>query len=147
MFMGTFQHNIDAKGRLSIPAPFRDVINGTADHGLILTSNLDGCLALYTTQEWTLVTEKAKNLPTMNKMVKKFYRFLYSRAMPCNLDKQGRVLIPPAHREFAALEGETYLVGIENKIEIWNRERWLEEDAETIANPEDLQEAMAGLGM
>ncbi len=145
--MGTFQHNIDAKGRLSIPAPFRDVINGTADHRLILTSNLDGCLALYTTQEWTLLIEKAKILPTMNKMVKKFYRFLFSRAMPCSLDRQGRILIPPSHREFAALEGETCLVGIENKIEIWNHTRWAEEDAETIANPEDLQEAMANLGM
>lgn len=147
MFMGTFQHNIDAKGRLSIPSPFRDVINGMSDQGLVLSSHFDGCLVLYTTQEWTLFNEKAKNLPTMNKTVKQFYRFIYSRALPCSLDKQGRILISPAHREFAALEGETCLVGIENKIEIWNRERWATEDAEITANPEVIQNAMADLGM
>lgn len=147
MFMGTFQHNIDVKGRLSLPAPFRDVIKGLADQRLVLSSHFDGCLALYPLQEWTVLNEKAKNLPTMNKSVKRFYRFVFSRAQPCSLDRQGRILISPLQREFAVLEGETCLIGIENKIEIWNRERWAKEDDEITANPEDIQDAMAELGM
>ncbi len=147
MFMGTYQHNIDAKGRLSLPAPFRDIISGLPDQRLVLSSHFDGCLVLYTLQEWTLLNEKAKNLPTMNKTVKKFNRFTFSRAQASSLDRQGRILISPMHREFAALEGETYLIGISNKVEIWNRERWAKEDAEITANPEDIQDAMAELGM
>ncbi|MFQ5596535.1 MAG: division/cell wall cluster transcriptional repressor MraZ [Nitrospiria bacterium] len=142
-----FQHNIDNKGRLSVPGQFREAIKTLPDDKLILTSNLDRCLVLYPSQEWHYFKEKAKTLPSMNKKVTKFYRFLFSRATPCSLDKQGRILIPQLLRDHAALEGETCLVGIDNKIEIWNQARWMEEDSLTTSNPEEILEAMADLGM
>ncbi len=147
MFIGEFQHNIDAKGRLSIPMQFREAINASPDRSLIITGNLDGCLVLYPSTEWNNFREKASKLPSMDTKVRRFLRFFYSKAAPCSIDRQGRILIPPQLRVLAALEGETVLVGMENKIEIWNKPRWEEENGEIAASPESLLQAMAGLGM
>lgn len=147
MFIGEFQHNIDTKGRLSIPMQFREAINATPDRSLIITGNLDGCLVLYPSTEWNNFREKASKLPSLDTNVRRFLRFFYSKAAPCCLDRQGRILIPPPLREFAALEGETSLVGMENKIEIWHKARWEEENGQIIASPDALLKAMAGLGM
>jgi len=147
MFMGMFQHNIDVKGRLNLPTQFREAINATPDGTLVLTRHLDRCLVLYPSLEWNNFKEKAKQLPSMDPEVRRFLRFLYSRAMPCTLDKQGRILVPPPLRDYAELNGETCLIGMDHKIEIWNVERWSEEDNLTTANPNEIQKAMAQLGM
>lgn len=147
MFIGEFQHNIDAKGRLSIPMQFREAINAVPDRSLIITGNLDGCLVLYPSTEWNNFREKASKLPSLDTNIRRFLRFFYSKAAPCSLDKQGRILIPPSLREFAALDGEICLVGMENKIEIWHKARWEEESGQITASPDVLQKAMAELGM
>jgi len=93
------------------------------------------------------MTEKAKKLPTMDKGVKNFLRFLYSRATECPLDKQGRILIPPPLREYAGLDGDTIVVGIENKFEVWNPGKWERNEALVSENAGKIQETLASLGM
>ncbi len=147
MFLGKYQHTIDSKGRLSIPVKFREFLNSYSNGTVIITTDLDRCLAAYPLQEWNVMTEKAKKLPTMDRGVKKFLRFLYSRATECLLDKQGRVLIPPPLREYAQIDGDVVVVGIENRFEIWNPQKWQESEALVTENSEQIQEALASLGM
>lgn len=147
MFLGRFHHTIDSKGRLSIPVKFREFLNSHSNGTVIMTTDLDSCLAAYPLKEWNSMTEKAKKLPTMDKGVKNFLRFFYSRATECPLDKQGRILIPPPLREYAGLEGDTIVVGIENKFEIWNPGKWQQNEALVSENAGKIQETLASLGM
>lgn len=147
MFLGKYQHTIDAKGRLSIPVKFREFLNAYSNGTVIITTDLDRCLAAYPLQEWNVMTEKAKKLPTMDKGVKNFLRFFYSRATECPLDKQGRILLSPPLREYAQVNGDVLVVGIENRFEIWNPQKWQENEALVTENSERIQEALAGLGM
>lgn len=91
--------------------------------------------------------EKVKKLPTMDRGVKNFLRVFYSRATECQIDKQGRVLIPPTLREYAQINGDVVIVGIENKFEIWNPEKWRENELSVSENTATIQEAMARLGV
>ncbi len=147
MFLGNFSHAIDIKGRLSIPAKFREPINVGSSGTVIITTELDPCLVAYTLMEWDILLEKIRNLPIMNKGVKSFRRLLYSRASECILDKQGRILIPQKLREYAGLEGDTYLIGNNNKIEIWNPARWDNVENRALSDAEAIQEELAELGM
>lgn len=145
MFIGTYHINIDQKGRLSIPAKFREVLNSKYSNRLVL-ARFDNCIVAYPTEEWLVLEEKTKSLPTMKKNVRTFMRLLYSGAAECSLDKQGRILIPPSLRNSISLDGEVVVVGILNKIEIWNREMWnsfLEESKEKF---EDIAEELSELG-
>lgn len=147
MFLGRFQHTIDEKGRLNIPVKFREFLNTHSNGTVIVTTDLDPCLAVYPLKEWNAMIEKAKKLPTMDKGVKNFLRFFYSRATECPLDKQGRVLLPPPLREYAQLEGDTVVVGVEYKFEIWNPRKWQENEALVTENAGRIQETLASLGM
>lgn len=145
MFIGTYHINIDQKGRLNIPAKFREVLNSKYSNRLVL-ARFDNCIVAYPTEEWLVLEEKTKSLPTMKKNVRTFMRLLYSGAAECSLDKQGRILIPPSLRNSISLDGEVVVVGILNKIEIWNKEMWgsfLEESKEKF---EDIAEELSELG-
>lgn len=123
MFMGEYNHTIDAKGRLIVPAKFREQLG----EQFILAKGLDGCLAVYPTKEWESFLEKIQSLPLVtNSKARSLTRQLSSGAMECELDKQGRVLVSQNLRAFANLEKEVVLAGNINKIEIWNKERWEE---------------------
>ena len=124
MFRGSFEHTVDTKGRVSIPSKFRDIIADRFDGRLVLAMDYDKCLMVYPLEEWERLEEKIKTLPSMQKEVKDFMRFLLASATECELDKQGRVLIPPAHREHAGITKSVTLVGIINKIEIWDTGAW-----------------------
>lgn len=123
MFQGKFIHNIDTKGRVSIPVKFREIITERHDNMLVLTNHIDKCIVAYPPDEWEMIIEKIKALP-MKKEVRFFQRHFISAAMEGELDRQGRILIPPALRNYAELNKEVCIVGLGSKIEIWDRKKW-----------------------
>ena len=122
MFMGEYNHTIDAKGRLIIPSKFRELLG----EEFVLTKGLDGCLSIYPMDEWNAFEEKLRALPLTNKNARTFTRFFVAGATNCELDKQGRILVPQTLREFAGLEKDVVLTGNLNRIEVWSKEKWSE---------------------
>ncbi|AZS14501.1 division/cell wall cluster transcriptional repressor MraZ [Paenibacillus lutimineralis] len=120
MFMGEFQHSIDEKGRIIIPAKFRDLL-GTS---FVVTRGLDQCLFVYPATEWELLEQKLKTLPLMKSDARAFTRFFFSGATECEWDKQGRVNLPSNLRQYAKLEKECVVLGVSNRVEIWSRSTW-----------------------
>ena len=112
MFMGEYNHTIDAKGRLIIPSKFRDSLGDE----FVVTKGLDGCLFVYDNKEWSAFEEKLKSLPLTNKDARQFVRFFLAGATLAEVDKQGRILVPANLREFAALEKEFVLVGVASRV-------------------------------
>lgn len=146
MFVGQYRHNIDSKGRISIPVKFRELLAEGYEEKLIVTTDFDQCLVAYPTEEWRLLSEKAKGLPMMQKDVKDWLRAFYSRAVECELDRQGRILIPLTLRDHAKMNRQIILLGMFNKIEIWDQKRWKEKEAQLSKNSEKISETLAGLG-
>ena len=122
MFMGEYSHTIDAKGRIIVPAKFRESLGDN----FVVTKGLDNCLFVYTSEDWRKFEEKLRTLPLTNKDARKFTRFFLAGAAEMEIDKQGRILIPSVLREFAALEKDVVLVGVGSRIEIWDKARWNE---------------------
>lgn len=120
MFMGEFQHNIDLKGRMIVPAKFRDELGDS----FIVTRGLDKCLFVYPMQEWKKVEEKLEKLPLTKKDARAFTRFFFSGAVECEIDKQGRINIPSMLRNYGFLEKECVVIGVSNRVEIWSKELW-----------------------
>lgn len=120
MFMGEYQHTVDAKGRLIIPAKFRDDLDG----GFVVTRGLDKCLFAYTMDEWKRLEEKLKALPVTKKDARAFTRFFFSGATEVELDKQGRVNLPANLLSYAGLEKDCVVLGVSSRIEIWAKEAW-----------------------
>jgi MraZ protein len=135
---------MDAKGRVSVPSRFRDIIADRYDGKLVLAMDYDRCLTVYPLEEWERLEEKIKTLPMMKQEVKDFRRFLLSSATECELDKQGRLLIPPTHREHAGIVKTVLLVGIIEKIEIWDARAW---EARNSQNGDKIGDALATLGL
>ena len=106
MFMGEYSHTIDAKGRIIVPAKFRESLGDN----FVVTKGLDNCLFVYTSEDWRKFEEKLRTLPLTNKDARKFTRFFLAGAAEMEIDKQGRILIPSVLREFAALEKDVVLV-------------------------------------
>lgn len=140
MFMGEYNHTIDAKGRLIIPSKFRETLGDE----FVITKGLDGCLFVYDNKEWTIFEEKLKSLPLTNKDARQFVRFFLAGANSVEVDKQGRILVPAVLREFAGLEKDTVLVGVASRIEIWSRERW---EDNTYEDMDEIAGHMADLGL
>ncbi|PGS48575.1 division/cell wall cluster transcriptional repressor MraZ [Bacillus sp. AFS041924] len=120
MFIGEYQHNIDVKGRLIIPSKFRDKLG----ENFIVTRGLDQCLFGYSLAEWSLIEDKLRTLPLTKKDARAFTRFFFSGAMECEMDKMGRINITPNLRNYAKLEKECVVVGVTNRIEIWDLSTW-----------------------
>ena len=133
MFMGEYNHTIDAKGRMIVPSKFREQLGNE----FVVTKGLDGCLFVYPNEEWHNIEEKFRTVPLTTKDARKFSRFFFAGAATCELDKQGRILIPPVLREFADLQKDVVSVGVLNRIEIWSKEKWSEnfnyDDMDSIA--------------
>ncbi len=126
MFRGRFENTIDVKGRISVPSKFREVLSTNYDERLILT-NFDHCLWAYPVKEWQKIEEKVSALPQFKPEVRALQRAFISAATECPLDKQGRILIPPSLREYAAIEREVVFVGMVQRVEIWAKTRWTSE--------------------
>jgi MraZ protein len=123
MFRGRYQHQIDQKGRLSIPSRFRETLASACDERLIIT-NFDQCLWAYPAAEWAELERKVAALPQFTDEIKAFQRVFISAASECPIDKQGRILIPTTLREYAAINRDVVIVGMTKRFEIWSRERW-----------------------
>lgn len=141
MFMGEYSHTIDAKGRLIVPSKFRELLGNE----FVVTKGLDGCLFVYPNEEWNSIEEKFRNIPLTTKDARKFSRFFFAGAAVCEVDKQGRILLPQVLRDFADLQKDIVLVGVLSRIEIWSKERW--QDANTYDDMDEIAEHMAELGL
>ena len=141
MFMGEYNHTIDAKGRLIIPSKFRELLG----EEFVLTKGLDGCLSIYPMDEWNAFEEKLRALPLTNKNARTFTRFFVAGATNCELDKQGRILLPPVLREYANLTKDVVLVGVLSRVEIWDKDRW-QENTYDEDEMDEIAEHMADLG-
>ena len=141
MLMGEYSHSLDTKGRLLMPAKLRQDIGDK----FILTKGLDGCLFAFSQTEWNNFEEKLKCLPLSDKNARNFVRFFLSGATECEIDKQGRFLIPTNLRISANLEKDAIIIGVGTRIEIWNKETWEKCDEEISAD--EIAENMANLGI
>jgi len=144
MFRGSFEHTVDSKGRVSVPSKFRDIIADRYEGRLVLAMDYDKCLMVYPLEEWEKLEEKIKTLSAVKQEVKDFRRFLFSSATECELDKQGRILLPSGHRDHAGIKKNVMLVGIIDKIEIWDANAW---EARNTQNGDKIGEALAALGL
>lgn len=143
MFMGEYQHSVDKKGRIFIPARFRE---GLGDH-FVLTKGLDGCLFAYPRPEWEALEQKLKSLPLTRSDARAFVRFFFSGAAECEVDKQGRILIPGHLREFAGLERDVVVIGVSSRVEFWSRDRWYEYSSNAATSYEDIAEKLVDLDL
>lgn len=146
MFRGRHEHTIDPKGRVSIPARFREILSKKYDQRVVIT-NFDSCLVAYPYEEWVQLEEKASSLSMVKKETRAFMRFFFSSATECSLDKQGRILIPQTLRDYADLNKDVVLVGQLKKIEIWSKERWNEEILKAHEDFDQMSDVLSELGL
>lgn len=142
MLIGEYQHALDAKNRMIVPAKLREDL-GTK---FVITKGLDGCLYVYPLEEWKLLEEKLKTLPLTNKDARAFVRFFFSGASEIEIDKQGRGVIPPNLKEYASIEREIVSIGVLTRVEIWSKEKWLEYNDSNV-DYESIAEKMSDLGI
>jgi MraZ protein len=136
--MGEFHHTVDAKGRIIIPAKFREGLGEV----FVLTRGLDQCLFGYPMNEWKSLEEKLKSLPLTKKDARAFTRFFFSGAVECELDKQGRVNITAPLLKYAKLEKECVVIGVSNRIELWSKDIWEKYVEEQEQSFEEIAENM-----
>lgn len=143
MFYGEYQHSVDAKGRVIIPSKFRDGLG----EKFIVTKGLDNCLFAYSTEEWSNLEAKLKALPFTDKDVRAFVRFFFAGAAECEVDKQGRILLPQNLREYAGLEKDIYVIGVSTRVEIWDKAKWENYSGDENMSADNIAEKMAMLGI
>ena len=135
---GTYEHNIDAKGRLAIPSKLRDELGST----FYLAMGVDACLAVYPQSTWDRFTEKFASLPMSQS---KKMRSLFANAARCELDSQGRIVIPQKLKKYAGIEKDVVIIGVHDRAEIWAAEKWAAEEEEEMT-PEKMKACLAALG-
>lgn len=147
MFRGSSFHTIDQKGRIIVPARFRDIIRANGDG--VMVSMLDTCLVAYTFEEWRQIENKILSMAEKSENMRRFRRVFIGGAFDCPCDKQERILIPPTLREYAAFDREIVLVGVLDHFEIWSRENWDKENQQMEADmkKEDVRNEIAKLGL
>lgn len=143
MFMGEFQHTIDAKGRLIVPSKLREKLG----EKFVVTRGLDGCLFGYPLPEWEKLEEKLNEMPLAKKDARTFVRFFYSAATECEIDKQGRINIPSTLRGYAGLEKNCVVIGVSNRIEIWDEAKWQDFSVEAAESFDEIAETMIDFGL
>ena len=143
VLIGEYEHSLDAKGRLIMPAKLREDLG----EKFIITKGLDGCLFGFSQTEWTNFEEKLKTLPLTNKNARDFVRFFLSGATECEIDKQGRFLIASNLREYAGMEKEIAIIGVGTRIEIWNKDKWKKYNSDENISADEIAENMTMLGI
>lgn len=136
MFIGEYSHNLDAKGRLIIPSRFREELHTS----FILTRGLDGCLTIYSINQWEKIFEEINKLPDTKKATRQYIRMLTANACECSLDNQGRILIPSNLAKGVNISKECVVVGANNHVEIWDKETWNTYLEEASKNFEEIAE-------
>jgi len=148
-FLGKYYYTLDPKGRLMVPAPLREVIFSKYSNTKLYITNavVDKCLHIYPFEEWSRLEEKIRQLPKMNEAVKLYMRRVVASAMECDIDKQGRILVPYEQRQDAGIVSDVAVVGQIDKIEIWDKAQW---DAVTDLQKFDvkaIEAELAGFGL
>ncbi len=143
MFYGEYQHSVDPKGRVIIPSKFREGLG----EKFIVTKGLDSCLFAYSPDEWTSLENKLRALPFTDKDVRTFIRFFFSGAAECEVDKQGRILIPQNLREYAGLEKDIAIIGVSSRVELWNKNTWEKYNSDENISADKIAEKMSLLGI
>lgn len=143
MFMGEFNHALDSKGRLIIPARFREGLGDT----FIATKGLDHCLFLYPMSEWETIEKKLKALPFTKADTRAFVRLFFSGASECEVDKQGRILLTAKLREFARINRDVVIIGVSTRVEVWAKEEWKRFSQEAEETYESVAESIVDLGL
>ncbi|SMF02427.1 MraZ protein [Alteromonadaceae bacterium Bs31] len=147
MFQGSHAINMDAKGRMAIPAKYRDTLAGACGGRIVMTAHTqDRCVLVYPEPEWQTILPKIEALPTFNKASLRAQRLLIGYACGLELDGNGRILVPPTLRDYAGLEKKLMLVGLGKKFELWSEEAWLASVAD-IESEGDLPEEMISLSL
>ena len=141
MLIGEYEHSLDIKGRLIMPAKLRETIG----EKFIVTKGLDGCLFAFSLTEWANFEQKLRTLPISNKDARAFSRFFFAGAIECEIDKQGRFLISSNLRDFANLDKDVIIIGMDSRIEIWSKDKWQQCDDNISAD--DIAEKMEMLGI
>ena len=141
--MGEYNHTIDTKGRIILPVKFRDLLGST----FIATKGLDNCLFVYTLADWAILEEKLRQLPLAKPEARAFVRFFFSGAAEVECDKQGRVLLPGNLRDYAALDKDVVVIGVSNRIEIWDKPCWDEYNANTAPTVAQIAEHLVDFGI
>ena len=142
MFLGEYIYTLDDKGRLTIPSRFRDQF----EHGVVITRGLDGCLFVFTHEDWQKLTEiLGEKLSFTQEKARHLVRFLCSGATDAVADRQGRILIPAFLREYAKLEADVVIAGANTRLELWNPEKWREMMREVESNVEMIAEQFGNI--
>ncbi|MCD6422052.1 division/cell wall cluster transcriptional repressor MraZ [bacterium] len=143
MFIGEYRHNLDQKGRLAIPAKFR----GKLADGCVVTRGVDRCLVIYPSKVWEKMAHKLARLPLTQKEARAFSRLLLSGAMSFELDGQGRITIPEFLRKYAGLKKKVVVVGLYDRLEVWDEKNWEEFRKKAEKEAENLAEKLTELGL
>jgi MraZ protein len=143
MLLGEFQHSLDTKGRVAVPAKFRDKLSA----GAIITRGLDNCLFVFTREEWGKLADKILALPLAQANSRAFARLMLAGAMDAELDRQGRMLIPDYLRKYADLKREVTIAGIMSRIEIWDSANWKKYKERTESASDEIAEKLGELGI
>ena len=143
MLIGEYKHTIDNKKRLAIPAKFRKDLGEKA----VITKGFENCLVIYILDEWQKHAQKLENLPTSQSDARNLARMILSGASDVELDKLGRILIPDYLKNYASLKKNVTLLGLSNKIEIWDTEKWEEHRKKTESSAGDIAERLKELGI
>ena len=148
-FLGKYYYSLDPKGRIIIPAPLRDIIFKKYNNSKLYITNaaFDKCLHIYPLEEWNRLEAKIGTLPRMEEAVKYFLRRVIASVLECEIDKQGRVLIPVSHREDAGINGEVVIVGQLDKIEIWDKAEWNAVTDPKKVDAKAFETVLAGYGL
>lgn len=143
MFIGEYEASIDDKGRVAVPTKFRTTLKGKA----VVTRGLDQSLFLYPQAEWKVMAEKLASLPISTANTRAFSRLMLAGAMECDIDKQGRIILPGYLKEFAGVAKRVVFAGLYNRIEIWSEERWKTYKSETEKESTAIAEQLGSLGV
>jgi MraZ protein len=147
MFTGRYDHTIDRKGRVAIPAKFREVIAREYDNEPLSITNLEKCLLLVPQREWARTQERASQIPLSNAEAQDWLRFFVSGAVECPIDRQGRILIPPTLREHAGLDRQVIFAAMLTRFEIWDKSRFQQELKKTGSNFSSMAGAVEKYGV
>ncbi|WP_300408344.1 division/cell wall cluster transcriptional repressor MraZ [Lagierella sp.] len=141
MFIGEYQHNLDSKGRITMPSKFRDELGKS----FYITKGMDGCLFVFPEEQWIEMDKKINNLRLSRKEARGIARLFYAGAIDVSLDKMGRVLLPGNLREYAMLKKEAIVIGVSTRVEIWDKDRWESYNDDEDFNYDILTERMSDL--
>jgi transcriptional regulator MraZ len=147
VFRGRYEHNVDRKGRTSLPARFREILSARGDERVIVTCGLDPCLQAYPVAEWQAFEERLAKLPRFEPHVVRIKRLYVSGAVETPVDRQGRILLPGSLRDHAGIDRDVLFAGMVDHIEIWASERWRDHSQATDDERAALAKALADLGL